>query len=98
MSVQTRIIEELRKGDRFPGELKDACGTSYREFWKAISQLESEGKICRYFRNTPPSASLCFTLPENQKKPLVVRWNRNTGQGIKPWSPLVSPFKRKLHT
>jgi hypothetical protein len=81
--INDRVIAELRKGGMFAHEIKSALNIQYSELWEAIKQLESEGLIRRYFRETPPSATLCYCLSSNRKVPLSVRWN----QGIKPWTP-----------
>jgi hypothetical protein len=88
--INDRIITELRKGDMFAHEIKAALNIGYSELWEAIKQLESEGLIRRYFRETPPSATLCYCLSSNRKVPLSVRWN----QGIKPWTPAAKPALR----
>jgi len=87
--INDRIIAELRKGDMFAHELKTMLNVQYAELWEAIKQLKKEGSICQYFRETPPSATLCFCLPENRKRSLSVRW----GRGIKPWTPAAKPMR-----
>jgi hypothetical protein len=69
-------LEELARGDRFASQLKDAVKISYQELWRAIYQLEAEEKIKRYFRETPPSATLTFTLDQSVKKPTIRWWNK----------------------
>lgn len=88
MQTKDRIISELTESDKFACELKDNLNITYRELWKAIRLLENEGKIIRYFRETPPSASLCFCLSKKRRQPLSIRWNRSQETGIKPWQPL----------
>ncbi len=86
--IQEKILSELQKGDRFAGELKDACGANWTQFWKTVSELENQGKIFRYFRDRPPSARLCFTVPARKRKSLSTEWSKHIKKGIKPWSYL----------
>ncbi len=74
VSIKKQILHELSKGDRFASELKDVTGVSYRTLWTAIAQLEANGEIKRYFRDTSPSATLCFTVSRVEKKPLIDWW------------------------
>lgn len=88
--MKDAIIEELRKGDLFAHEIKDALKISYCDLWKSLEQLKAEGKVTQYFRETPPSATICFGLSGSRKEPLSVRWSR----GIKPWCPPAKPRLR----
>ena len=95
MHIQDAIILQLQHGDRYAIELKSSLRVSGADFWGAINVLKAAGRIIPYFRSTPPSATLCFTLPQNQSKDMVTRWNRSEEQGIKPWQPtqpLLSPY------
>ena len=66
-SIKQGIIAELKKGDRNAGELKDAlCIKRYRELWTAISELENSGVVKHYFKETPPSATLTYTLVQKE--------------------------------
>lgn len=87
MNTNEKIVNLLAKGDLFAHEIKDAIGISYSDLWKSLQQLKSENKISQYFRETPPSATICFCLSENRKQSLSVRW----GEGIKPWTPATKP-------
>lgn len=90
MTINEKIVNLLGKGDLFAHEIKDALGISYKDLWESLEQLKSEGKISQYFRETPPSATICFCLSGNRKIPLSVRW----GRGIKPWTPAAKPRVR----
>jgi len=90
MNTNEKIVNLLGRNDMFAYEIKDALGISYAELWKSLKQLKSEGKISQYFRETPPSATICFCLSGNRKIPLSVRWM----QGIKPWTPPAKPRLR----
>ena len=95
MHIQDAIILQLQHGDRYAIELKSFFRVSDNDFWGAINVLKAAGRIIPYFRPTPPSATLCFTLPQNQSKDMAFRWNRSEKQGIKPWQPtqpLLSPY------
>ena len=81
MNTKDKIVNLLAKGDMFPSEIKAALSITYRELWLSIGQLKAEGRIVQYFRNTPPSATLCFCLPANRKPTLP------NIKGIKPWTP-----------
>lgn len=75
MELQTKILEELAKGDRYPCQLYDELNlNSYRDLWQAIGQLKQQGKIKSYFSDTPPTATLTYTLVEQPKQvfPLVL--------------------------
>ncbi|MBN3949420.1 MAG: hypothetical protein HWQ38_24320 [Nostoc sp. NMS7] len=61
--IKSGIIAELKRGDRFASELKDALKIKrYPELWTAISELEKDGIVGHYFKETPPSATLAYTL------------------------------------
>lgn len=66
--IKLGIIEELKKGDRFACELKDALRIQkYLELWAAIKSLKDEGKIEHYFAPTPPSATLTYKLSDSYR-------------------------------
>ncbi|MBN3948380.1 MAG: hypothetical protein HWQ38_18775 [Nostoc sp. NMS7] len=76
--IKEQIIEELRKGDRFAGELKDALQIArYPELWTAIASLEAEGKIEHYFKDESPNAAVVYRL--------VRRESFKTLSPILPW-------------
>lgn len=73
------IIKELKKGDKFACELKDALQIKrYPELWAAISSLKSEGKIEHYFASTPPSATLTYKLADRPKPSSILPWGRKS--------------------
>lgn len=90
MTINEKIINLLSKGDLLTHEMKEALNVGYGELWEALRELKGEGKICQYFRPTPPSATACFCLSGKKKIPLSVRW----GRGIKPWTPPARPGVR----
>ncbi len=68
--IKERILQELKRGDRFASELKDALNLKrYPDLWMAISTLESEGKIEHYFKATQPSATLTYRLLNKPESP-----------------------------
>ena len=66
-TISEGIIAELKRGDRNAGELKDAlCIKRYSELWRAISELEKDGLVGHYFKETPPSATLTYRLVQKE--------------------------------
>jgi hypothetical protein len=68
-----------------PIEIKQSLGVSNIQLWDAIKELEDSNEIERYFRMTPPSATICFCIAGTRKPSLSVQW----GRGIKPWTPAI---------
>ncbi len=90
MTTNEKILDLLSKGNLFAHELQEALKISYGELWQSLKELKQENKISQYFRETSPSATICFCLSENRKQSLSVRW----GRGIKPWTPAAKPRLR----
>lgn len=59
MSLQERILDELKGGDRTLAELRDATGTNYAALNRAIKHLLNEGAIA--YRFAPHQV---FFIPE----------------------------------
>lgn len=78
--LKQRILEELLKGDRSPSQLYDALHLKkYRDLWAAVESLQSEGRIKSYFRSTPPSATLTYTITESELlKPVLSFWRQKS--------------------
>ncbi|MBD2492595.1 hypothetical protein [Aulosira sp. FACHB-615] len=50
IDLQTKILEELGRGDRFASQLYDALNLrSYQILWQVLGQLSAEGKVKTYF-------------------------------------------------
>lgn len=81
MNTNEKIVNLLVRRDLFAHEIKNILGISYEVLWESLKQLKAEGKVSQYFRNTPPSATICFCLSGNKKSILV------KDKGIKPWTP-----------
>jgi len=80
-TIQAGIIEELKKGDRFASELKDALQIKrYPDLWTAIATLEQAGEIEHFFRETPPSATLAYRIKRQVTAPAsrpILPWRAN---------------------
>ena len=85
MTTNEKILDLLSKGDLFAHEIKAILNIGYGDLWQYLKQLKEQKKVSQYFRDTPPSSTICYCLFENRKQPLSVRW----GKGIKPWTPAI---------
>ena len=64
--MKDRIIEELKRGDRLAYELRDVLNIRYKKLWPLLEDLKKEGKIVSYFKETPPSVALAYTLAKRK--------------------------------